>query len=94
MLFIISARGTPAANNLRRVAKFDLSNGDEVVNFTHEMEWRLPGDLDLDALEESERPLTIVKTAQEAIEIRQQFLEGKDCVLRGVLSLHDLRSLG
>jgi hypothetical protein len=86
--------GDLAAKNLWRVVKFDQSNHEEVVDFSHEREWRAPGDLDLGALDQVACPLAIVKTAAEAIEIRQRFLESEDCVLRGVLSLHDLRSLG
>jgi hypothetical protein len=82
--------------HLWRVVRFDLSNTDESVDFLHEREWRVPGDVDLSALSGFDRPLAIVQKTFEADEIKGRYLSGDAAtsVIRGVFSLMDLRLLG
>jgi len=85
---------SPTEQFLWRVVSFDQTALDDTIDFSHEREWRVPGDVDLSGLEGRERHVAIVRTDVEAEELRQLYPITPDSVIRGVFSLFDLRVLG
>lgn len=77
-----------------RVVSFDYEKLEEAVDFTHEREWRTPGDVAFDTLENDFKPLAVVSKTTERNDLLTEFPPGDKCPFRGVLCLGDLRALG
>jgi hypothetical protein len=88
-------KGNPqGARDAWRVVQFDQENVQESVDFTHEREWRTPGDVDFGALAGLGRPLAVVDKMSERDDLLAEFPPGDASPVRGVLCLADLRLLG
>jgi len=67
-----------------RIVRLDLSDEDAFVDWTHEREWRLPGDLDFDLSE-----VTILTVSNEAVtEIATLYRKETGSDIRDVVSVH------
>ena len=77
-----------------RVVRFDYEDMDAAVDFTHEREWRTPGDVAFESLEGDLRPLAVVNKMSERDELLREYPLGEGCPVRGVLCLADLRAMG
>lgn len=77
-----------------RVVRFDYDDMAAAVDFTHEREWRTPGDVAFDGLEDDLRPLAVVNKMAERDDLLREFPPGDGCPVRGVLCLADLRAMG
>ena len=82
------------AKFLWRVVRFDQTNIEEAIDYTHEREWRVPGSVDLIHLDGRKRPIAIVKKADEAETLRELYSRVDEVPIRGVFSMEDLRFLG
>ncbi|MGH7168883.1 MAG: hypothetical protein ACRELG_01210 [Gemmataceae bacterium] len=77
-----------------RVVNFDYTSWDAAVDFTHEREWRTPGDVCFATLQGDGRPLAVVDKMSEREELLREFPSDENCPVRGVLCLADIRALG
>lgn len=77
-----------------RVVRLDHQVLEEAIDFTHEREWRTPGDVDFAHLTEGSRPLAVVNNLSDRDELMREFPPGNECPVRGVLCLADLRAMG
>ena len=64
------------------------------MDFTHEREWRTPGDVEFGSLKDNLRPLAVVDKMAERDELLGEFPPGDGCPIRGVLCLADIRAMG
>ena len=92
--FLCPPGSKQAADTLWRVVRFDQANYQEAIDFSHEREWRVLGDVDFSKLKGVERPVAIVSSDAEAAELEAMYPTGPDSPIRGVFSLFDLRVLG
>lgn len=76
-----------------RVVKFHCLVPEQAVDFTHEREWRVPGDVTFDWRVPA-RPLAIVDKSDEQDELLAAYPEQETRPFRAVLCLHDLRAMG
>jgi hypothetical protein len=76
-----------------RVVAFDQAtyeSGIEAIDWTHEREWRVRGDVDFGELKGLDRPLAVVRTTQDQTELLRLFPDDNNRPICGVLNTQDI----
>ena len=77
-----------------RVFTFDQSWSDsgttEAIDWTHEREWRVPGNVAFGELTGLDRPLAVVRTTQDQNELLRLFPDDNNRPIRGILNTQDI----